>query len=244
MTAFTLAQILTELYVNENVGAFEGFYLHRVIRRCRGELVFGRDAVRQKVLADLAQFSGWRFTIHTCSDEFADVAWISPDGSSVRRHYWTKRENGRIASDTVITCSPNPEPAQHHHPLLGELDSGKGQIGPAELIGFSAAAESLHKIWNRRSLSTIAELYHEEAHWRGPESEGGTQELKAWWLQQFLAFPQSQITFEREIAFENNLALLWQWARIDTNGRRDRVTGSACLQLDGGKVTQEILLTD
>jgi hypothetical protein len=244
MTAMTLAQLLTELYVNENIGAFEGVYLHRVIRRRRGELVFGRDGVRQQILADLAQFSGWRFEIHACTDAFADVAWISPDGLAVRRHYWITLENGRIASDTVIECSPHPEPARHHHALLGELDSGRGQSGPAELIGFSAVAESLHKIWNCRSLSTIAELYHREAGWTGPVSKGGTHELKAWWLQQFLAFPQSRITFEREIAFENNLALLWQWARIDKNGRRDRVTGSTCLQLDGGKIIQDVLLTD
>jgi hypothetical protein len=244
MSAMTLEEMLTELHVNENVGAFEGLYLHRAIRRVGGELVFGRNAIRQQILADVARFSGWRFKIHACTHEFADVAWTSPDGSSVRRHYWIKLENGRIASDCVITRSPCPEPAQQHHKLLGELDSGKGQTGPAELSGFSATADWLHKIWNCRSISSIADLYHGETHWSGPGSEGGIHELKAWWLQQFLAFPQSHITFERELAFENNLALQWQWARIDTNGHRDRVAGSTCLRLDGGKVIEEHLLTD
>ena len=244
MTAMTLAEMLTELYVNENIGAFEGLYLHRAIRRCRGERVFGRGAIRQHILADLGRFSGWRFDVNASTDEFADVAWISPDGSSVRRHYWIKLENGRVASDIVIMRSPDQETVHQHHPLLGELESGQGQIGPAELNGFSATADCLHKIWNCRSISSIADLYHGEAHWSGPDSEGGPQELKAWWLQQFLAFPQSHITFERELAFENTLALLWQWARIDTNGHRDRVAGSTYLRLDGGKVVQEVLLTD
>lgn len=240
----TLKEMLTELYVNENVSAFEDLYLHRAIRRWRGELVFGRDAIRQQILADLAQFSGWRFKINVSTEEFADVAWISPDGTSVRRHYWIKLENGRIASDAILTRSPHQERLHQHHSLLGELDSGKGQTGPAELSGFSATAENLHKIWNCRSISSIANLYHSEAHWSGPESEGGAQELKVWWLQQFLAYPQSHITFEREIAFENYLALQWQWARIDKNGHRDRVAGSTCLRLDGGKVIEEVMLTD
>jgi hypothetical protein len=244
MTAMPFEEMLTELYVNENVGAFEGLYLHRAIRRCRGELVFGRDRIRQQILADLARFSGWHFKIHACTDEFADVAWISPEGSFVRRHYWIKLENGRVVSDTLVTRSPHPEPARQHHQPLGELDSGNGQLGPAELFGFSAPTESLHKIWNCRSISTFAELYHGQVRWSGPDCEGGTNEVKTWWLQQFLAFPQSHIIFEREIAFENNLALLWQWARIDTNGRRDRISGSTCLQLDGGKIIQEAMLTD
>ena len=240
----TLAEMLTELYANENIGAFEGLYLHRAIRRVRGELVFGRESIRQQILADLARFSGWRFKINVSTAEFADVEWMSPDGSSVRRHYWIKLENGRVSSDAVLTRLPNQERVHQHHPLLGELDSGNGQIGPAELSGFSATADCLHKIWNCRSISSIADLYHGEAHWSGPDSEGGHQELKMWWLQQFLAYPQSHITFEREIAFENYLALQWQWARIDINGYRDRVAGSICLQLDGGKVIEEILLTD
>lgn len=240
----TLAEMLTELYANENIGAFEGLYLHRAIRRVRGELVFGRDAIRQQILADLAHFSGWCFKINVSTEEFADVAWISPDGTSVRRHYWIKLESGRIASDAILTRSQHQERLHQHHSLLGELDSGKGQTGPAELSGFSATADCLHKIWNCRSISNIADLYHGEAHWSGPHSDGGPQELKAWWLQQFLAYPQSHITFEREIAFENYLALQWQWGRIDINGHRDRVTGSTCLRLDGGKVIDEVLLTD
>ncbi|MFN8734368.1 MAG: nuclear transport factor 2 family protein [Hyphomonadaceae bacterium] len=240
----TLAEMLSELYANENFGTFDGLYLHRAIRRFRGELVFGRDAIRQQVLADLVQFSGWRFKINVSTEEFADVAWISPDGTSVRRHYWIKLENGRIASDAILTRSPHQERLHQHHLLLGELDSGKGQTGPAELSGFSATAENLHKIWNCRSISSIPNLYHSEAHWSGPESEGGAQELKVWWRQQFLAYPQSHITFEREIAFENYLALQWQWARIDKNGHRDRVAGSTCLRLDGGKVIEEVMLTD
>ncbi len=244
MTSITLKEMLTELYVNENVSAFEDLYLHRAIRRWRGELLFGRDTIRQHVLADLAQFSGWRFVVNASTEEFADVAWMSPDGSSVRRHYWIKLENGRIASDAILTRSPHQERLHQHHSLLGELDSGKGQTGPAELSGFSATAENLHKIWNCRTISSIANVYHSEAHWSGPDSEGGHQELKAWWLQQFLAFPQSHITFEREIAFGNYLALQWQWARIDKNGHRDRVAGSTCLRLEGGKVIEEALLTD
>ena len=240
----TLAEMLTELYANENIGVFEGLYLQRAIRRVRGELVFGRDAIRQMVLSDLARFSGWRFKINVSTKEFADVAWMPPDGAAVRRHYWVKLENGRIASDAILTRSPHQERLHQNHSLLGELDSGKGQTGPAELSGFSATADCLHKIWNCRSISSIADLYNAEAHWSGPNSDGGPQELKAWWLQQFLAYPQSHITFEREIAFENYLALQWQWARIDINGHRDRVTGSTCLRLDGGKVIEEILLTD
>ncbi len=240
----TLAEMLTELYANENIGAFDGLYLHRAVRRSRGELMFGRDAIRQQALADLVQFRGWRFNINVSTDEFADVAWISEDGTTVRRHYWIKLENGRIAFDAILTRSPHQERLHQHHSLLGELDSGKEQTGPAELSGFSATAEYLHKIWNFRSISSISDLYQGEAHWSGPDAEGGPQELKAWWLQQFLEYPRSHITFEREIAFENNLALQWQWARIDINGNRDRVAGSTCLRLDGGKVIEEVLLTD
>jgi hypothetical protein len=69
-------------------------------------------------------------------------------------------------------------------------------------------------------------------------------ELKNWWLAQFLAFPQSHIIYERELSFENNLALLWQWARIDSTGHHDRITGSTCLRLDGGKIIQDVTLTD
>lgn len=240
----TLAEMLSELYANENVSAFEDLYLHRAIRRWRGELLFGRDTIRQQILADLEQFSGWRFKINVSTEEFADVAWVSPDGTSVRRHYWIKLENGRIASDAILTRSPHQERLHQHHSLLGELDSGKGQTGPAELSGFSATADCLHKIWNCRSISSFANVYHNEAHWSGPDSEGGHQELKAWWLQQFLAYPQTHITFEREFAFGNYLALQWQWARIDKNGHRDRVAGSTCLRLEGGKVIEEALLTD
>lgn len=244
MTTMTLVEMLTDLYANENVGAFESLYLHRAIRRCRGELVFGRDAIRQQILADLVQFSGWHFKVNASTEEFADVAWWSPDGSSVRRHYWIKLENGRIASEAVLSSPPHPEGVRHHHPLLGELDSGKGQLGPTELGGFSATAQKLHRIWNQRSISTFADLYHDGARWSGPGSEGGTHELKAWWLRHFLAYPASHITFERELTFGNGLALQWQWARIASNGQRDRIAGSTCLQLDGDKIIQEVLLTD
>jgi len=244
MSAMTLAEMLSELYVNEDVGAFERLYLHRAIRRCRGELIFGRDAIRQLALADLAQFSGWRFQINASTEGFADVEWLSPDNLSVRRHYWTKLENGRISADTVITRAPNQEPMRCHHQPLGELDSGKGQVGPADLVGFSVTAQSLHRIWNSRSVSTFRDLYDGNAHWSGPSLEGGVTELKNWWLAQFLAFPQSHIIFERELSFENNLALLWHWARIDTTGHRDRIAGSTCLRLDGGKIIQDVTLTD
>nr|WP_271817061.1 nuclear transport factor 2 family protein [Dolichospermum circinale] len=244
MSALSLAEMLTELYVNENVGAFERLYLHRAIRRSRGELIFGRDAIRQQALADLAQFSGWRFQVNASTDRFADVEWLSPDNTSVRRHYWITLENGRISQDIVITRAPDQEPMKQHHQLLGELDSGKGQAGPSDLIGFSATAQSLHRIWNGKSVSTLGNLYDDNAHWSGPSLEGGVTELKNWWLAQFLAFPQSHITFERELSFENGLALLWQWARIDVNGRRDRVAGSTYLRLEGSNVSQDVTLTD
>jgi hypothetical protein len=206
--------------------------------------VFGRGAIRQQVLADLAQFSGWRFQINASTEEFAAVEWLSPDNVSVRRHYWIKLENGRVASDTVITRSSHPEPRKLSYQPLGELDFGNGQKGPVELIGFSATTQGLSKMWNGRSLSTFAELYAGTVTWSGPNSEGGLQELRGWWLAQFLAFPQSHIIFERELSFENNLALLWQWARIDTTGHRDRIAGSTCLRLDGGRVIQDVTLTD
>jgi hypothetical protein len=244
MSAMTLAEMLSELYVNEDVGAFERLYLHRAIRRCRGELVFGRNALRQQILADLAQFSGWRFQINASTEGFADVEWLSPNQTSVRRHYWVKLENGCVASDTVITRSSHPQPIRNHHQPLGELDSGNGQKGPVELLGFSATTQGLNRIWNGRSLSTFAELYAGTVTWSGPNLEGGLQELKGWWLEQFLAFPQSHIIYERELSFENNLALLWQWARIDTTGHRDRIAGSTILRLDGGRIVQDVTLTD
>lgn len=244
MSAMTLAEMLTEVYVHEDVCAFERLYLHRAIRRCKGELVFGRDAIRQQVLADLAQFSGWQFQINASTEGFADVEWLSPDQVSVRRHYWIKLENSRVSSDAVITRIPHLEFKRQHHQILGELDSGRGQLGLSELQEFSATTQSLHKIWNGRSIATVTELYNSAARWIGPVSEGGFKEVKSWWLAQFLAFPQSHITFERELSFDNTLLLLWQCARIDTDGHRDRIAGSTYLQLVGNKVVQEVTLSD
>lgn len=240
----TFGEMLTELYVNENVGALERLYLHRATRRSRGELIFGRDAIRQQALADLAEFSGWRFQINASTDAFADVEWLSPDGATVRRHYWIALENGRISADRVISRPPHPAPIQQHHQLLGELDSGHGQVGPGELVGFSLIAQNLHKIWNGRQIGLLNALYDDEARWTGPGLEGGLSDLKSWWLAQFLAFPQSHVVFERELSFENHRALLWQWARIDVDGRRDRVAGSTCLHLVGDKIVQETTLIE
>ncbi len=240
----TLGEMLTELYVNENVGALERLYLHRATRRSRGELIFGRDAIRQQALADLAEFSGWHFQVNASTDAFADVEWLSPDGATMRRHYWITLENGRVAADRVIALLPHAEPLQQYHQLLGELDSGHGQVGPGDLVGFSSIAQCLHKIWNGRQVGVLNALYDLEARWTGPGSEGGLLDLKSWWLAQFLAFPQSHVQFERELAFEDTRALLWQWARIDIHGRRDRVAGSTCLHLVGDRIVEETTLIE
>ena len=240
----TLGEMLTELYVNEKVGALERLYLHRATRRSRGELIFGRDAIRQQALADLAEFSGWHFQVNASTDAFADVEWLSPDGATMRRHYWITLENGRVAADRVIALLPHAEPLQQYHQLLGELDSGHGQVGPGDLVGFSSIAQCLHKIWNGRQVGVLNALYDLEARWTGPGSEGGLLDLKSWWLAQFLAFPQSHVQFERELAFEDTRALLWQWARIDIHGRRDRVAGSTCLHLVGDRIVEETTLIE
>lgn len=244
VTAMTFVDLLSALYLDHDVAALDRLYLHRAIRRQRGGRLFGRSAIRQAILSDLARFEGWDVTIHAGTDTFVDLEWLSPDGVRVRRHHWAWYENDRIAADVVITQGKAETPLSTHHGLLGELDSGRGQIGPGPLSGFSETCCQLHTLWNGRSLASLKQLYHDGLVWQGPEDRGGLRDLKAWWLKQFLTYPQSHIIFEREVAFGGHIALLWQWGRIDGQGVRTRVTGSSLLNILDGRIAVETLLTD
>jgi hypothetical protein len=240
----TLAQALREIYGRGDLEALERLYLHRVQRRYGGIIVFGREAVAAMTLEDLSHFGPSGFSVDTDLLEFVATSWQSAKGGTTRRHYWPEFEGDYIARETIVDNNAFRKPPHRAHNILGELNSGHGQTGPAALEGFHLITQRLHNLWNRRQLATFETLYHQDATYQGPRSAGGLDQLRAWRLAQFNDYPQSFVTFEREIVAGDKIALLWQLSRIDKTGTRDRVTGSTLLRLEGERIVHEDTLVD
>jgi predicted ester cyclase len=239
MSPLSLAALAQAVFGLHNTAALTDAYLHRAIATRGGERIFGRDAIVQEALRLMVQHKGMRFGVDADLGDFVAMLWQGDDGRHVRRHEWVTFEGARIGAQTCVDDDrAHPSPPLFHVPL-GELQSGKGQVGAGALEGFGAVASALHQVWNARFIGHIDQLYAPDASWQGPDQQGGVSAFKAWLLEQFLAYPQSHVTFERVITQGDQLALLWQWGRIDTKGKRDRVTGSTLVTLADGKIIDE-----
>lgn len=238
-----MAKLLQAIYTQTDLAALKDGYLHRAVRRHGGQQVWGRDAILAATLEDLEHLGAAQFEIIANLGDFVAVNWAAA-GKRTRRHYWPSFEDGRIAEETIVdNCAFRPSPKRAHTPL-GELASGEGQTGALPLKGFGWVARSFHALWNMRSLAEFDTHYDPGTTYEARLSSGNLEGFKAWQLAQFNAFPQSHVTIEREVATDNQVALLWQWGRINKTGMRDRVTGSTFFMLADGKICHVDMLID
>jgi hypothetical protein len=249
MKTMSPADIARAVFNDYDMGALEKAYLHRAMRRRGGLVLRGRAAIRQDYLEDLTHFVDAPLTIDADLPRFAGFHWDRPDGGKSRRHQWVSYEGRWIARETCIDDnSPRPAKPLFHAPL-GELQSGRGQLGAGEMAAFGPVAAALHQLWNGRSLDIVDQLYDVHAIWQGPvnatnqygNSRAG---LKKWLLAMFLDYPQSYVTFADTVEQDNQIALLWQWSRIHVSGQRDRVCASTWLELKDGLIVRDETVID
>jgi nuclear transport factor 2 (NTF2) superfamily protein len=244
MTASPFASMLSAVYETHDIASMREAYLHRGVRNHGGQRHFGRDAIINETLDDFRGLGSARFSIENDLGTFVGTRWAHEDGTFTRRHYWPVFEDGLVAQETIVdNASYRPAPVRTHC-LLGELDAGRGQLGPKALQGFSHSARMLDQLWNGRDLSVLTKAYHEDATYQGPKNAGDRDKLKAWRLAQLTDYPHAHLVFEREVQIGDHIALLWQWSRISKSGVHDRVTGSTLLTLKDHKIAHEETLID
>lgn len=258
----TLADI--EIAVRER-GAFDLFeatHLHRATREDGFGVLSGRDTLRDAAMAD---GRGAVAILHDLGEMivFETGGW--------RGHRWAAYEGERILAETVIVDgaararalgrdlgeeAARIGAASPVHAPLGELRSGRGQLGaPAAAIlprGFPerarAVADSLHRVWNARAFAAA-----ERCGWHGPDGIDGDETAYAAWLSRlFAALPDAVVMIERGIVAADRIGLLWRLHGhhladgfgMTATGRRVRAIGSSVFTLRDGAVVAHDLLVD
>jgi hypothetical protein len=228
-----LGDLHTRLRQDMAFGLFDHAYLHRAHRETQSGRIAGRDAMRDATLAEVAAAGAQPVTVRA---DLGDM--VSFDAGGARTHVWVRREDARIAQETVVATRAFGRP-QSQHPPLGELRSGRGQLSagdsailpPGTPDAARPVADALHRIWNGRRFDGIAALYADPAP-------------LATWLPGFLAtLAGATLFFERAIAEGDRVALLWRLF-ADVDGHRLRLLGSSLLTLDGGRVAADDTVFD
>lgn len=255
-----LGEIETSVRARGDLSVFDRSHLHRAwIEDALGR-VRGRDRLRDRATAALAEDGIGPVEIEVEGDAF--LAWHSSSGW--RGHRWAFREGGRILGETEVIDGvaraqargrdPEAEAARigAAHPLhaaLGELRAGRGQLAPDEAPelphGFAApaAATYLHRVWNARALHLLP------ADWRGPAEAGS--DAAAFVLRLLTALPDATCLFERSCLVGDRAAVLWRLHGHHLgpgfgapSGARVRLIGSSLVRIVDGVVAAEDMLID
>lgn len=241
---------------------FEATHLHRAVREDGFGVVVGRENVRD---AAMAEGGGAVAILHDLGGMivFETGGW--------RGHRWAACEGERILTETVIVDGTARARALGRdvgeeaalagaaspvHAPLGELRSGRGQLGtPAAAIlprgfpeGARPVADSFHRVWNARAFAAA-----ERCGWRGPDGIDGDETAYATWLTRlFAALPDAVMMIERGIVTADRIALLWRLHGhhladgfgVAATGRRVRAIGSSVFTMQEGAVVAHDLLVD
>jgi hypothetical protein len=244
----------------------EAMYLHRARREDSLGALVGRDALIADDLA-LAALGG---SVAVEAAEFVrDVATLTVTVDGKRgeavalQHRWAMREGARVLREVVVAdrlalatamgqdidawareIGAN-RPAQ---PPLGELRSGRGQLGAGDRAWGCKerprVADALHRIWNGRCLDGIVSLYAEDVAWSGPGGRMGDATALRRWLTRLLArLPDATLVLEDAREEGGRVALLWRLFAHE-GGVRMRLVVSQLLTMDGDRIVADETLLD
>jgi hypothetical protein len=260
-----LAELERAVRERRDFSGFDTAYLHRAWRENALQRVRGRDRIRDGALAQTADEAAGPITVEAelDDDRRAMIAFMA---SGWRGHRWAFHEGSCIVGDVEIldgaararALAREPEEEARRlgttlpvHGPLGELRSGRGQIGETEdpllppgfPAGAAGAARYLHRVWNRRDLSAVA------SEWRGPAEANG--DGAAFVLGILAALPDAVLLIEAGLVSGDRAAVLWRlhghhlgqgWGT--PSGQRERAIGSSVLTLSRGEVAAEDMLID
>lgn len=245
-------------------------YLHRATRETGSAMLHGRDALLAAALAEAAAFPDATTTLGYCADDLSTFVRQQGD-HRWRGHRWLAREGDRIVHETLVEDgqvrdlaagreAETAGMARLYQPL-GELRPGRGQFaaGEAAIVppdwpaAARAIADVFHQIWNAKAIDLVETFWHPDAEWHGPAgASGGRAGLMRWLTALFAAFPDATLLFERAIAHDNAVALLWRLHAHHrggqgfgpATGRRIRLVGSSVLRIEGGLIVGDETLLD
>ena len=245
---------------------FETTHLHRATIEDGFGVVTGRENVRDAAIAAVISDGGGPVTI---VDDLG--AMIVFETGGWRGHRWARYEGVRIAGETLVIDGAARARILGHdlraeafrlgagspvHAPLGELRSGRGQLGTADgailprdfPAAARAAADGFHRTWNARAFGMIG-----ACRWRGPDGAEGDEADYATWLSRLVAaLPDGVVTIERGIVAGDRIALLWRLHAhhlahgfsVAATGKRVRAIGSSVLTIDDGAVVAHDLMLD
>lgn len=255
-----LGEIETSIRARGDLSVFDRTHLHRAWFEDAFGRVRGRDRIRDRATALLAEEGLGPIAIEAESDGF--LAWSASAGW--RGHRWIVREGERIAGETEVVDGIARAKALGRdveaeaarigaaHPLhtaLGELRAGRGQLAPSDTpelpdgFGAPVAAAYLNRVWNARALDLLPGV------WRGPDEAGG--DATGFVLRLLTALPDAVCLFERGLVVGDHEAVLWRLHGHHLgpgfgtpSGKRVRLIGSSLLLIADGLVTAEDMLID
>lgn len=246
-------------------GRFDMTHLHRASREDGFGVVIGRDQIREAAIAIASEETGPVAILHDLGE------MIVFDAGGWRGHRWARYEGDRILAETVIIDGTARARSLQRdvagdaarigsgtsvHAPLGELRSGRGQLGTAATAplprDFPDAArplaDALHCVFNARAFDAAGSY-----RWRGPGGVEGDETVFADWLiRLFTALPDAVLMIERGIASAGQIALLWRLHGhhladgfgLAATGKRIRAIGSSVFTLHDGTVVAQDLLVD
>lgn len=255
-----LGEIARSVRERSDLSVFDRSHLHRAWIEDSFGRVRGRDRIRDRATAALAEEGPGPIGLTAESETF--LAWEAAGGW--RGHHWAVREEEWIVGDTEVldgaaraaSLGRNVEAeaarigaACPMHAALGELRAGQGQLAPAEEpdlphgFGAPAAAAYLHRVWNARALHLLP------GEWRGP-AEGGS-DATGFVLRVLTALPDATCLFERGCDVDGRAAVLWRLIGHHLgpgfgapSGKRVRLIGSSLISIVDGVVSAEDMLVD
>ena len=245
-------------------------YLHRAARETGLVMLQGRGALLEAALAEAAAFPDATTTLGFCADDLSTFVRQQGD-HRWRGHRWLEREGSRIVRETLIEDGQVQNLAAGRgaggagmmplHQPLGELRPGRGQFAAGDTAivppgwpdAARAVADAFHQVWNAKAIGCIETFWHPEAVWNGPAGAGGGRAALARWLTALLAdFPDATLLFERAIARDGVVAMLWRLHGHHrggqgfgpATGRRIRLIGSSVLRIEAGLIVADETLID
>lgn len=262
----TLAEIEIAVRERREFDLLERTHLHRATREDGFGVVVGRENVRDAAIADTVSGKGGPVAI---VHDLGDMIVFETEGW--HGHRWVRREGGRIADEWVIVDGAararllgldladeavRRGASSAQHPPLGELRSGRGQLGtPTAAIvprdfpeDARSVADDFHRVWNARAFGAIG-----PCRWRGPDGVDGDETSYAAWLASLMtALPDSVVMIERGIVVGDRVALLWRLHAhhpgdgpgVPAAGKRVRAIGSSVIVSSDGAIVAHDLMID
>lgn len=234
----TLLELERAIHTDLAIGRIADGWLHRATRETDAGLIHGRADLMAATARELAATGAQTITSAIELPGFLAVEVEDARGDIWRRHRWCALEAGRIAHEVLVADRhPGAEPPAVRWPILGEVESGRGQRAaplspvcadepPARAAGL---ADLIHTIVNGRRFDLAAPAFAPGGVWHGPDETNGPPEALAPALVRLLAAaPDVTVVLDRASAAGDAAATLWRVGATLASGAR--VTGFAsCL---------------